>query len=799
MFNNKFKNINLSFILLTIVLVFGLFFAVQIIWAAWQVPPSPGDPGCPIGSQQPADCNIPEPINRGDGLQDKTGELVLRGLLNNEALIIKPGRELKFGDEERSLSGKGVSFKAPSPTPASDIIWTLPNIRGNAGQALTIDEVDGDDATLKWDNPASSTSDMDWTIVGDPIITDIYSTVLTRIGSGGTRDLADGAGDLYVQNDLEVDGSMRINGNILPNTTNTYNLGSSALKWANIFATNIFADNIKLGGFDQGSVIFQGITYLEEDNANFTWEDIDNRLDIANLKLPNTLSNETEGIIYFGVDSSSNSESFIHNAGAIAIGLDMVNTNTYVGKLAGSFPTIFSEDSTYYNTAVGYNSLSNNNSNSNSAFGVMSLQNNNSGMFNSAFGDRSLFSNTDGYNNSAFGTLTLYQNTLGINNSAFGYKSLNKNNSDSNSAFGHESLLDNVAGNGNSAFGYFAGHSNTTGVENTFIGYQAGVGNVNGINNVALGSDAGHSNTAGGGNVFLGNKAGYFETDSDRLYINNNNGTAAESLIYGEFWNPNPGPYEQLDPFVRINGYIGLSEMNNTVPNFNEVGFRAPAGLTASYIWALPDEQGSSNQVFVNNGDGTLRWDNLSDNDWKLVDTGAFYDLVMYTAVPDWGPYHETDLIQGRIGIGTKDPDGIFHVKGSAPSGAKPEGRNIRLEAEDSSLTNGGFAGGSIILNPGANGSGTFNPGDPQAGVGINIDQPKYTLHVEGSTRSSDYFGNDGVDYQGITDGVCILNTSGTDYKLFFVDGLFVCFGEPTTTCDNWTREQCCTAQGGCP
>ena len=56
-----------------------------------------------------------------------------------------------------------------------------------------------------------------------------------------------------------------------------------------------------------------------------------------------------------------------------------------------------------------------------------------------------------------------------------------------------------------------------------------------GDQNVGLGAFTLWLNEAGGGNVALGYKAGYSELGSNKLYIHNEDASAENSLIYGEF------------------------------------------------------------------------------------------------------------------------------------------------------------------------------------------------------------------------------------------------------------------------
>jgi hypothetical protein len=90
-------------------------------------------------------------------------------------------------------------------------------------------------------------------------------------------------GDLYVTENLQVDGNINakgtltlgdadtdnvafnadVNSNVIPNTNNTYNLGSSAVTWKNVFSNNLSAFNI----LEVGSNIIVGGTVDGRDIA----------------------------------------------------------------------------------------------------------------------------------------------------------------------------------------------------------------------------------------------------------------------------------------------------------------------------------------------------------------------------------------------------------------------------------------------------------------------------------------------------------------------------------------------------
>lgn len=117
---------------------------------------------------------------------------------------------------------------------------------------------------------------------------------------------------------------------------------------------------------------------------------------------------------------------------------------------------------------------------------------------------------------------------------------------------GQNTFLGSVAGNEmidgylNTMIGLTAGSNQTTGSNNTYIGASAGSNKTQGNDNVMIGFSAGNSNGTGSGNVFIGNKAGFFETGSNRLYIENSD--ISSPLIYGDF----------ADDIVGINGNLGI-------------------------------------------------------------------------------------------------------------------------------------------------------------------------------------------------------------------------------------------------
>jgi hypothetical protein len=76
-------------------------------------------------------------------------------------------------------------------------------------------------------------------------------------------------------------------GDVLPGTDNAYDLGSPSQRWQDIYGVNINGTvgnftTLTLSGLTPGSVIFAGTGgTLSQDNGNFYWDDVNNRLGIG--------------------------------------------------------------------------------------------------------------------------------------------------------------------------------------------------------------------------------------------------------------------------------------------------------------------------------------------------------------------------------------------------------------------------------------------------------------------------------------------------------------------------------------
>lgn len=184
------------------------------------------------------------------------------------------------------------------------------------------------------------------------------------------------------------------------------------------------------------------------------------------------------------------------------------------------------------NTALGFSTLSNNDSSYNTAVGYTSMRQNLTGYFNTAIGANSLLTNTVGYRNTASGYNAQTLVTSGHDNTSSGANSLPVLTTGvSNTASGSNSLLAMTIGSLNTAIGDSVFYANVAGIGNVGVGYQVG-SNTGGNYNVFLGYQAGNnvSQTATPINsIAIGYQS--FTTASDQIVIGNSSHT--DLRVYG--------------------------------------------------------------------------------------------------------------------------------------------------------------------------------------------------------------------------------------------------------------------------
>lgn len=239
------------------------------------------------------------------------------------------------------------------------------------------------------------------------------------------------------------------------------------------------------------------------------------------------------------------------------------------------------------------------------------------------------------------GALTFPYQSGGSDNVALGNGILRRSFGNNNSIIGSGSYANNTTGQGNTAVGAFVSQQNTTGSFNTSLGYFSHVDNQTGNHNLSLGymsnrgNYGGSRNTtvgtfAGGefglgdrdGNVLIGYRSGYYETNSNRLYIDNSD--TVNPLIYGE-----------LDTnILRTNGTFQIN-----IPG------------TGGY--AFPFSDGTNGQVLTSNGAGTLSWQTPSATaaSWLLGGNAATNPTTQFLGTTDAQDlvFRTNNIVRARI------------------------------------------------------------------------------------------------------------------------------------------------------
>ena len=189
-----------------------------------------------------------------------------------------------------------------------------------------------------------------------------------------------------------------------------------------------------------------------------------------------------------------------------------------------------------------------------SANGVISSSRNTTA--NEIFGDGAGASITTGANNVAVGNDALSGILAGSNNVAIGSGAMNYASATSGTRY-------------NTVVGANAGSRIDSGEYNTFIGRYAGLRTGSGDSNVMIGASTNQGITAGSsasGNIFIGYQSGYYETGSNKFFVDNqsrtNEATArVSSLLYGVM---DATPLSQT---LDINAQVGILGSLNAQQN----------------------------------------------------------------------------------------------------------------------------------------------------------------------------------------------------------------------------------------
>ena len=171
------------------------------------------------------------------------------------------------------------------------------------------------------------------------------------------------------------------------------------------------------------------------------------------------------------------------------IRVSSVNTNTIVGRSAGSSASLTGNQNAFFGTAAGQNNTS---GSGNNFFGITAGRDNTTGSFNAFFGPYAGQLNTTGSGNVFFGSSAGQNNTVGGQNTYFGPSTGAYNNAYLNSFFGYNAGTYTNAG------------ANLTGVNNSvLIGNDTRTSTATDTNTIVIG-DSGRglgSNTTVIGNT----------------------------------------------------------------------------------------------------------------------------------------------------------------------------------------------------------------------------------------------------------------------------------------------------------
>ncbi|MCI5057630.1 MAG: hypothetical protein MRY83_16065, partial [Flavobacteriales bacterium] len=251
-----------------------------------------------------------------------------------------------------------------------------------------------------------------------------------------------------------------------------------------------------------------------------------------------------------------------------------------------------------------------------------------------------------GTNNTAVGKYSLYRINTEAENTAVGTNSLwNLTTGDDNVGIGDDALSSMTSGSANVALGENVGTGMSSGNNNVLVGRQSFMGRPSGSNNVGLGYEAGIGSDAISGSVFVGYRAGFFESSSNRLYIENSNTNGSNALIYGEFDNDS----------IRLNAN---TYVKNDLTVGNDVLFENLSG-SGTRMAIINDNGNLSTQTLASGGDLSGNFPNLSVQGIRgnpISATTPSVDQVLKWDGTNWSPQADN----------TEDLSDTWHSVGSA-------------------------------------------------------------------------------------------------------------------------------------
>jgi|GEM_PF-2513957 len=517
------------------------------------------------------------------------------------------------------------------------------------------------------------------------------------VGSDAGASQTNGAGDAYVQNDLEVGGTI-------------YGSVSGAIN----------------PGFTAGSVVFQGPAGLTEDNNNFYFDNANNRLGIG-TDTPSEQFHATDNIytednLYVGANSETlaNVGFTVDGDDAFIAGTLGVEGNVYTDNafIAGSTLTL--SDSAISESGALNIQVNGDTANyltlTSDATDLTLVTTDLSDLYLKPAGDKLVVQNsvdaTTGFQilDTDGGTPIVNVDTtnerLGIGNAApnevlevtgnirtsgvykIGTATVLHNTGTRNLYVGESSGLSLTSGSRNTSLGYTALSSITSGISNVALGHEALYGLTTGINNVAIGDDALYSNN-NSYNVAVGHSAATSNTSGTRntvigSYALGSNSTGSYNVALG------------MEAFYKStasnNTGLGYNAGYNTTSGGNnvfvgtEAGFTNVTGTDNVFLgYQAGYSETGSNKLYIDNSNtaSPLIYGDFSTNaitiNGSLTTTGATGlngNLTITKADPsiilDVTTATDTDFWMGVQDDAGGDDDDLFQIGDGTTPGTNP-------------------------------------------------------------------------------------------------------------------------------
>ena len=178
-------------------------------------------------------------------------------------------------------------------------------------------------------------------------------------------------GNLHATGTITADGSIQfgdnpnqdtiafvgeVNSNIIPKTTDTYTLGSSSLKWANVYTTTLTSTTVNAGTANATTLNTAGLTIsgntVSTINPNVDINFVTSgsgAIQIGNIAFSgNTITNVATNAVTTFTNTSSNNPSF---TGTIATN----SSSTFTGSISGTTLTVTSPPANVFGGSIAFN------------------------------------------------------------------------------------------------------------------------------------------------------------------------------------------------------------------------------------------------------------------------------------------------------------------------------------------------------------------------------------------------------------------------------------------------------------